>query len=180
MQKDVFFLDHQHKENGTEDSVSKYNMYEVSCSELIRDAQCLHCLSQVNMVKDLVLYFLRQGTYNGPGDIAVLCAYLGQLMKVRAALRDLKIAVAIDERDADQIARQGLDDEVEMEEVLVAKHVSLCLSPLEETALSFETSLISSSRSVLVPSISSKGRKPRSSSFPWSGTQGRWTVLPRL
>ena len=30
MQKDVFFLDHQNKENGTEDSVSKYNMYEVS------------------------------------------------------------------------------------------------------------------------------------------------------
>ena len=29
MQKDVFFLDHQNKENGTEDSVSKYNMYEV-------------------------------------------------------------------------------------------------------------------------------------------------------
>ena len=75
------------------------------------------------MIKDLVLYFLRQGPYNGPGDIAVLCAYLGQLQKVRAALRDLKIAVAIDERDAEQLARQELDENVEMEEVLVAKHV---------------------------------------------------------
>ena len=78
---------------------------------------------QVEMIKDLVLYFLRQGPYNGPGDIAVLCAYLGQLQKVRAALRDLKIAVAIDERDAEQLARQELDENVEMEEVLVAKHV---------------------------------------------------------
>ena len=76
------------------------------------------------MIKDLVLYFLRQGVYSGPGDIAVLCAYLGQLQKVRAALRDLKIAVSVDERDAEQLARQGLDEEVEFEEVLVAKHVS--------------------------------------------------------
>nr|VWO97719.1 Transcriptional repressor TUP1 [Ganoderma boninense] len=109
MQTDVFFLNHLNKENGTEDSVSKFNMFEV------------------DMIRDLVVYFLRQGTYNGPGDIAVLCAYLGQLQKVRAALRDLKIAVAVDERDAEQLARQGLEDdsEVQMEEVVVAKHVRL-------------------------------------------------------
>ena len=78
------------------------------------------------MIKDLVLYFLRQGVYNGQGDIAVLCAYLGQLQKVRAALRDLKIAVAVDERDAEQLARQGMEeDNVEYEEVLVTKHVSI-------------------------------------------------------
>ena len=29
MDKDVFFLNHINKENGTEDSVSKFNMYEV-------------------------------------------------------------------------------------------------------------------------------------------------------
>ena len=29
MQKDVYFLNHLNKENGTEDSVSKFNMYEV-------------------------------------------------------------------------------------------------------------------------------------------------------
>lgn len=29
MQKDVFFLNHRNKENGTEDSVSKFNMFEV-------------------------------------------------------------------------------------------------------------------------------------------------------
>ncbi|KAI1789230.1 hypothetical protein LXA43DRAFT_1155066 [Ganoderma leucocontextum] len=107
MQRDVYFLNHLNKENGTEDSVSKFNTFEV------------------DMIKDMVLYFLRQGVYSGPGDIAVLCAYLGQLQKVRAALRDLKIAVSVDERDAEQLARQGLEEEVEFEEVLVAKHVRL-------------------------------------------------------
>ena len=125
MQKGVFFFNHLNKENGTEDSVSKFNMFEVS--HILRERQLhqvLNVSGQVNMIRDLVVYFLRQGAYSGPGDIAVLCAYLGQLQKVRAALRDLKIAVAVDERDAEQLARQGIDEEVEFEEVLVAKHVS--------------------------------------------------------
>ena len=72
------------------------------------------------------MYFLRQGEYNGQGDIAVLCAYLGQLQKVRAALRSLKVTVAVDERDEDQLVKQGLQDEheiVPIEEVAVSKHV---------------------------------------------------------
>ena len=85
-------------------------------------------LLQVKMIKDLVLYFLRQGIYNGEGDIAVLCAYLGQMQKVRAALQDLKVAVALDERDADQLARQGLDEDIKLQEVQVAKHVCLSYS----------------------------------------------------
>ncbi|KAI0816803.1 hypothetical protein BC628DRAFT_1334253 [Trametes gibbosa] len=107
MQTDVFFYNHLNKEGGSEDSVSKYNMFEVE------------------MIRDLVLYFLRQGAYSGPGDIAVLCAYLGQLQKVRAALRDMKISVAVDERDAEELARQGLEEQVDFEEVLVSKHVRL-------------------------------------------------------
>jgi hypothetical protein len=78
------------------------------------------------MIVDLVMYFLRQGEYNNQGDIAVLCAYLGQLQKVRAALQSLKVIVAVDERDEDQLAKQGLQDEDEapsVEEVAVAKHV---------------------------------------------------------
>ena len=78
------------------------------------------------MIVDLVMYFLRQGEYNNQGDIAVLCAYLGQLQRVRAALWSLKVTVAVDERDEDQIMRQGLQDEDEMppiEEVAVVKHV---------------------------------------------------------
>lgn len=80
---------------------------------------------QVGMIKDLVLYFLRQDEYSGAGDIAVLCAYLGQLQKVRAALRDLKIAVAVDERDEKELERQGIDDDAMFEQVVVAKHVRL-------------------------------------------------------
>jgi hypothetical protein len=78
------------------------------------------------MIVDLVMYFLRQGEYNNQGDIAVLCAYLGQLQKLRAALRSLKVTVAVDERDEDQLVKQGLQDENEtpsIEEVAVAKHV---------------------------------------------------------
>lgn len=83
-------------------------------------------LLQVKIIVDLVMHFLRQGEYNNKGDIAVLCAYLGQLQKVRAALRSLKVTVAVDERDEDQLARQGLQDEEEMpsiEEVVVTRHV---------------------------------------------------------
>ncbi len=36
-------------------------------------------------------------------------AYIGHLTKVWAALYDLKIAVAVDERDAEQLARQGME-----------------------------------------------------------------------
>ena len=78
------------------------------------------------MIVDLVMYFLRQGEYNSQGDIAVLCAYLGQLQKVRAALRSLKVTVAVDERDEDNLVKQGLqgDDETpSIEEVAVARHV---------------------------------------------------------
>lgn len=79
------------------------------------------------MTVDLVMYLLRQGVYNSKGDIAVLCAYLGQLQKVRAAFRSLKVTVAMDERDEDQLVKGGFEDEEEtpsVEEVLVAQHVS--------------------------------------------------------
>jgi len=78
------------------------------------------------MIVDLVMYFLRQGEYNNQGDIAVLCAYLGQLQKVRAELQSLKVTVAVDERDEDQLVKQGLQDAGEtplIEEVMVSKHV---------------------------------------------------------
>ena len=78
------------------------------------------------MIVDLVMYFLRQGEYNSQGDIAVLCAYLGQLQKVRGALQSLKVTVAIDERVEDQLAKQELQDEDEapsIGEVAVTKHV---------------------------------------------------------
>ncbi|KAI9445912.1 hypothetical protein H4582DRAFT_1804013 [Lactarius indigo] len=109
MEKNVFFFSHNNPENSEDDSVSKYNMFEVS------------------MIRDLVLYFLKQGSYDGAGDIAVLCAYLGQLQKVRAAMRDLKIAVSVDERDEEQLERTGLagDDEIGFAQVQVARHIRI-------------------------------------------------------
>lgn len=108
------------------------------------------------MIRDLVLYFLKQGRYSEPGDIAVLCAYLGQLQKVKVALRDLKIAVSVDERDEVELARQGLVDEAEFEQVVVAKHVRAYYRIFGITLISCNL------RYVLVPSTFSKVRRLKS------------------
>ncbi|KAL0563436.1 hypothetical protein V5O48_018631, partial [Marasmius crinis-equi] len=108
MQKDVFFLSHMNAEDGAaDDSVSKTNQFEVA------------------MVVDLVKYFLKQEAYSAPGDVAVLCAYLGQLQQVRAALRDLQIDVSLDDRDTEQLERHGISDEDALEKVSVVKHIRL-------------------------------------------------------
>ncbi|KAI9445928.1 hypothetical protein H4582DRAFT_1843136 [Lactarius indigo] len=109
MEKNVVFFSHDNPENSEDDSASKYNMFEVA------------------MIRDLVLYLLKQGPYGGAGDIAVLCAYLGQLQKVRAALKDLKIAVSLDERDEEQLERTGLagDDDISLAQVQVAQHIRI-------------------------------------------------------
>ncbi|EIN11698.1 P-loop containing nucleoside triphosphate hydrolase protein [Punctularia strigosozonata HHB-11173 SS5] len=108
--KDVFFFTHNHKENGGgEESSSKFNTFEV------------------DMIKDLVLYLLRQGSYSQEGDIVVLCGYLGQLARVRDALAG-EVAVLIDERDqadlADHEAEADTNDPV-VEQVKVAKRVRI-------------------------------------------------------
>lgn len=80
------------------------------------------------MIADLVMYLLRQGEYNSRGDIAVLCSYLGQLQRVRAALRPLGIAVAVDKCDGNQVTRQeshGEDEALSVKEVTTARHVRL-------------------------------------------------------
>ncbi|KAH9052824.1 hypothetical protein EDB87DRAFT_1676964 [Lactarius vividus] len=103
MEKNVVFFSHNNPESSEDDSVSKHNMFEVA------------------MIRDLVLYLLKQGPYDGAGDIAVLCAYLGQLQKVRAALKDLKIAVSVDERDEEQLERTGLagDDDMGLAQIRI-------------------------------------------------------------
>ena len=66
-----------------------------------------------------------QGCYSQEGDIVVLCAYLGQLAKVRDALSH-EVAVVIDERD--QAALEDHEGEkdfvVGVEHVKVSKRVS--------------------------------------------------------
>lgn len=74
------------------------------------------------MIVDMVKYFLKQDAYSGPGDIAVLCAYLGQLQKVKAALKDLNIDVSVDDRDVEKLEKEGIAEDV-IESVAVARHV---------------------------------------------------------
>ncbi|KAJ7072084.1 hypothetical protein C8F01DRAFT_1044463 [Mycena amicta] len=109
--KNVFFFDHSHRENdGGDESASKYNTFEVQ------------------MIKDLVLHLLRQGCYSDEADIVVLCAYLGQLARVRDVLGSLnEIAVLIDGKDKQDLAEQEeeLEDQGHIEHVKVTKRVRL-------------------------------------------------------
>lgn len=79
------------------------------------------------MIKDLVLYLLRQG-YSSDGDIVVLCAYLGQLARVRDALAS-EVTVVIDDRDQEALADQEAEKVEEqspiIEHVKVSKRVSV-------------------------------------------------------
>ncbi|KAG2361405.1 hypothetical protein BDR07DRAFT_1472123 [Suillus spraguei] len=105
--KNLFFLNHNHRENeGAEDSASKYNLYEVG------------------MIRELVLYLLRQGCYSEEGDIVVLCAYLGQLAKLRDALAN-EVAVVIDERDQAALADHEGDDEKDLSCGITIEHVKV-------------------------------------------------------
>jgi hypothetical protein len=110
------------------------------------------------MIKDLVTYFLKQGTYSGQGNIAVLCAYLGQLQKVRAALRDAKLAVSVDERDEEQLERKGAEAENgdpgdTFQTVSVAKHV--------RSHITFNSESHRLGRYDWAPSIHFKAKRPR-------------------
>ncbi|KAK0451445.1 uncharacterized protein EV420DRAFT_1621833 [Desarmillaria tabescens] len=108
MEHNLFFFTHTNQEKVVgENPVSEVNMFEVK------------------MIVDLVVYFLKQEAYSFPGDIAVLCAYLGQLRELRSALNSLKVAVSVDERDQEPLAREEIDGEGYMEQVTVSEHVRL-------------------------------------------------------
>ncbi|KAL1670096.1 hypothetical protein GGF50DRAFT_122799 [Schizophyllum commune] len=101
-------------------------------NDRVKDYDDVHGMAKnVSMIKDLVLYLLRQGCYSQDGDIVVLCMYLGQLVKLRDAL-SREVVVVIDERDARDIATHEDVDEDEVEqrnaaarEVQVSKQVRL-------------------------------------------------------
>ncbi|KAK0451375.1 uncharacterized protein EV420DRAFT_714274 [Desarmillaria tabescens] len=109
MENDIFFFTHTNQEKAADSdgSVSKVNIFEVK------------------MIVDLVVYLLKQEAYSSPGDIAVLCAYLGQLRELKSALKSLKVVVSVDERDQDQLVMEGIDDEGYVEQVTVSQHVRL-------------------------------------------------------
>lgn len=96
----------------------------------------LRYVCQINGGCDVALisqYILRQGPYSEEGDIVVLCAYLGQLARMRDALSN-KVAVVIDERDQRDLAdREAEREDVgpTVEHVKVTRRVGFCvhLSP---------------------------------------------------
>ena len=71
-----------------------------------------------------------QGTYSKEGGIVVLCAYLGQLLRVRDALSQ-EFTVVLDERDKnalDDLNNADGNEEPHLERVGVMQRVSImCL-----------------------------------------------------
>ncbi|KAL1742486.1 hypothetical protein HDZ31DRAFT_43128, partial [Schizophyllum fasciatum] len=101
-------------------------------NDRVKDYDDVHGMAKnVSMIKDFVLYLLRQGCYSQDGDIVVLCMYLGQLVKLRDAL-SREVVVVIDDRDARDIAAHEDVDEDDIaeagatsKEVQVSKQVRL-------------------------------------------------------
>ena len=94
MGKNLFWLDHNHPEDDGGDGTrvrSHSNKWET------------------DMATALVRHLVRQGIYK-PEDIALLTPYTGQLQKLRATLRR-DFEVCLSDRDMDQLAHEGFEDE---------------------------------------------------------------------
>src|SRR5271156_3451774 len=92
MRKNVFWLDHDHEEEGKQADVhqkSHSNAWEV------------------DMTRALVRHIVRQGVYRS-SDIAVLTPYTGQLQKLRAKMRS-DFEIVLSERDQETLAKEGFD-----------------------------------------------------------------------
>jgi hypothetical protein len=124
MAENIFFLHHEHREGGSKSSgdVSKSNDWEVNLtlfelptlalpSPSDADVTFVHLIDQVSMIVDLVRYLLAQGCYSKPKNIVVLTMYLGQLSKLRSALKNLT-TVVIHERD--ESALPTLEDDAQL------------------------------------------------------------------
>lgn len=66
----------------------------------------------------------RQGLYSAEGDIVVLCAYLGQLARVRDALAQ-EVAVVLDERDQAELDDRDAEKDVVQGSNVVVEHVKV-------------------------------------------------------
>jgi len=134
MKKNLFFVSHNHKESGgADDTASKHNTYEVSSPLILltwkltwvmieggNDPQLGLVLAQVGFqictgsIINVIVFPSRQGCYTEEGDIVVLCAYLGQLARLRDAFAGEVITV-IDEHDQAALADQEAEVENDME-----------------------------------------------------------------
>ena len=94
MRDRLYWLDHQEKEDPQPAqvvSLSRTNTFEV------------------DMIAVLVSHLVKQGTY-GPGDIAVITPYLGQLQKIKKRLAS-SFEIVVGDRDQDELEVKGFQDE---------------------------------------------------------------------
>ncbi|KAL8747727.1 MAG: hypothetical protein Q9190_000426 [Brigantiaea leucoxantha] len=92
VRKRLFWLNHNHREDSSDGSVSK----SFSKSNKF----------EIEMVAALVSHLVRQGTYS-VGEITVLTPYLGQLQKMRSFLQN-SLEIVVGDRDVDELEAQGL------------------------------------------------------------------------
>ncbi|GJJ72575.1 hypothetical protein EMPS_04933 [Entomortierella parvispora] len=102
MSQDLYFMHHAHPEDAKDDA---FGMQSYSST------------FEANMAAQLAVYLIKNG-YDRPGDIAILTPYLGQLSKLRDALKK-KVMVVLDERDQEQLDQKELDEGIEVQEVLI-------------------------------------------------------------
>ena len=94
MARRLFWLDHQHEEDHSEQSTSRTNHHEVE------------------LVACLVSHLNRQYEYQS-NEIAVITPYLGQFSRIRKKLSALT-EVIIDDRDAAELVKHGVEEDVEV------------------------------------------------------------------
>ncbi|EXV00312.1 UvrD/REP type DNA helicase [Metarhizium robertsii] len=92
MRKNLFWLDHDHLEDG-----DYFEMHHKSHSNAW-EAELVHAL---------VRHIVRQGAYRS-SDIAVLTPYTGQLQKLRTAMRN-DFEIVLSDRDQDALDKDGFD-----------------------------------------------------------------------
>jgi hypothetical protein len=108
VQHNVYFINHRNREDKGKNEFaiqSHSNQYEV------------------DMVIEMVNYFVRNG-YTKQDDIAVLTPYLGQMMKLRDALKAI-FTVVIDERDSQNLAEMEEEERNIIGNISVATKKSL-------------------------------------------------------
>jgi len=76
----------------------------------------------------------RQGCYSRDGDIVVLCAYLGQLARVRDALAG-DVAVIIDERDQIALAQQEDDNDDAQDSISGVERIQVSKRVMNRTVI---------------------------------------------
>ncbi|KAF9349803.1 hypothetical protein BGX26_011932 [Mortierella sp. AD094] len=92
MGENLYFMHHHHPE----DSKDAFGMQSYSST------------FEANMARALATYLIKNG-YDQPGDIAILTPYLGQLSKLRDALKS-SFMLVIDEREQEQLDQKDLEE----------------------------------------------------------------------